>query len=191
MGPHDLPDAPEVDLPGAPVRVDCGHLTPVSAPSTSSITGSVPASAGRRVDGRRSENALGVPSPPADATTMTHDQLLTMSGLPGADIGAHTLTHVQLRGQPAGIKRREIVGSVEALRSLTGRPVTSFAYPFGSPRAVDREAQRLVREAECTLAGRTNPPWRRSNQPLPLAADRGRGLAGDVFAERIEAALKN
>src|SRR5687767_3295168 len=71
--------------------------------------------------------------------------------------GAHTLTHVQLRGQPVGLKRREIVGSVEVLRSLTGRPVTSFAYPFGSPRAVDREAQHLVREAECTLACSTNP----------------------------------
>ena len=88
---------------------------------------------------------------------MTRDQLLTMSGLPGADVGAHTLTHVQLRGQPAGLKRREIVGSVEVLRSLTGRPVTSFAYPFGSPRAVDPEAQRFVREAECTLACSTNP----------------------------------
>ena len=193
LGPHDLPDALEVDLPGAPVWVDLRtpdarkralnlfhhRIRPLPPPDVESTVDAL-------------SNALGVPSPPADATSMTRDQLLTMCGLPGADIGAHTLTHVQLRGQPVGLKRREIVGSVEVLRSLTGRPVTSFAYPFGSPRAVDREAQHFVREAECTLACSTNPGLavrQSSRYLLPRMAVED--WPGDVFAERIEAAFKN
>jgi peptidoglycan/xylan/chitin deacetylase (PgdA/CDA1 family) len=193
LGPHNLPDALKVDLPAAPVWVDLRtrdareralnlfhhRIRPLPPPDVESTVDAVC-------------DALGVPSLPSDATTVTRDQLLTMSGLPGADVGAHTLTHVQLRGQPAGIKRREIVGSVEALRSLTGRPVTSFAYPFGSPRAVDSEAQRLVREAECTLACSTNPGLaapRTNRYLLPRMAVGD--WPGDVFAERIEAAFKN
>ena len=180
LGPYVLPDALNVDLPAAPVWADLRtrdareralnlfhhRIRPLPPPDVESTVDAVC-------------DALGVPSLPADATTMTPDQLLIMSGLPGADVGAHTLTHAQLRGQPAGIKRREIVGSVEALRSLTGRPVTSFAYPFGSPRAVDPEAQRLVREAECTLACSTNPGlWQVLEPTATSAADGGHGLAG-------------
>jgi peptidoglycan/xylan/chitin deacetylase (PgdA/CDA1 family) len=80
-----------------------------------------------------------------------------MAQLPGCAIGAHTLNHVQLRGQTAAVKRQEIAGSVELLKSLLGRPIRTFAYPYGDHRAVDPESRRLVREAGCDLACSTDP----------------------------------
>jgi peptidoglycan/xylan/chitin deacetylase (PgdA/CDA1 family) len=99
---------------------------------------------------------LGAPAPPADARSMSLKQLQAMARLPGAEIGAHTLSHAQLRGQREAVRRQEVLGSVERLAALINRPVTTFAYPYGSPRAVDRGAQRLVREAGCDLACSTD-----------------------------------
>jgi peptidoglycan/xylan/chitin deacetylase (PgdA/CDA1 family) len=135
--------------------------------------------------------ALGAPRSPGEGVTMDAGQLRALARLPGAEIGAHTLTHVQLRGQPVAVQRREIVGSVERLGALLGRPVTAFAYPYGSPRAVDRTAQRLVREAGCEYACSTEPglagPAARRRLLLPRLA------VGDwppaEFAARLSAAL--
>lgn len=95
---------------------------------------------------------LAVPAPVEDNRTMTVDQLRTMADLPFVEIGAHTRTHLQLCGQQSTLQHDEVVGSVEDVVALLGRPVTSFAYPFGSRSAVGELAPRLAREAGCDVA---------------------------------------
>ena len=47
------------------------------------------------------------------------------------DIGAHTVTHPQLSLLDDAGQRGEIEGSRRACEELVGRPIDTFAYPFG------------------------------------------------------------
>ena len=47
------------------------------------------------------------------------------------EIGAHTLTHPVLSSLSAERQEEEIAGSKRWLESLTGKTITSFAYPYG------------------------------------------------------------
>jgi peptidoglycan/xylan/chitin deacetylase (PgdA/CDA1 family) len=60
------------------------------------------------------------------------------------EIGAHTLTHPDLRTLSREEKVREIKGSKEWLEEVLGKKVTSFCYPSGF---FDVEAIEVVREA--------------------------------------------
>ena len=100
--------------------------------------------------------------------TMTVDQLHDLAALPLQEVGAHTRTHLQLSGQSEELQRAEVLGSVQDLAGLLGRPVRTFAYPFGSEGAVGPLAPRLVAEAGCVLACSTapGPVGRRSERYL-------------------------
>jgi peptidoglycan/xylan/chitin deacetylase (PgdA/CDA1 family) len=99
---------------------------------------------------------LAAPDPPADARTMSAAQLDELSRLPGVEIGAHTRTHLQLEDQSRRLQEDEIWGSLADLQKVLGRPVRSFAYPFGSESAVGDLAPRLTREAGCVVACTTD-----------------------------------
>jgi len=133
---------------------------------------------------------LGVPERDEDDATMTTDQLRTLADSPLQQIGAHTRTHLQLRGQSERLQREEVVGSVQDLSTLLDRPVRTFAYPFGSEGAVGDLAPRLVAEAGCTLACGTNPGAvdRRSDRFL-LPRLNVRDWAADEFDARLDAVL--
>lgn len=75
------------------------------------------------------------------------------------EIGAHTLTHSDLRKISREEKIREIKGSKEWLEDLLGKEVVSFCYPSGF---FDTESVELVKEAgfrgaRTTLLGRIEP----------------------------------
>lgn len=59
----------------------------------------------------------------------------------GTEIGGHAVTHPHLDTLSPGGARGEILGCRRALEDMTGRWVTSFAYPHGS---FDRGTRRLV-----------------------------------------------
>jgi peptidoglycan/xylan/chitin deacetylase (PgdA/CDA1 family) len=63
----------------------------------------------------------------------------------GIEIGAHTRTHPSLTGvaEPE-VREAEVKGSREDLERYLGRPVRSFAYPFGD---YDAELLALVEHA--------------------------------------------
>jgi peptidoglycan/xylan/chitin deacetylase (PgdA/CDA1 family) len=99
---------------------------------------------------------LAAPDPAEDARTMSAAQAEELSLLPGAEIGAHTRTHLQLKDQSRHLQEDEIWGSMADLQAVLGRPVSSFAYPFGSESAVGDLAPRLTREAGCVVACTTD-----------------------------------
>lgn len=49
----------------------------------------------------------------------------------GFEIGAHTVNHPALGHQPASVQRSEMTRCKTSLEGVTGRPVTSLAYPHG------------------------------------------------------------
>jgi len=59
------------------------------------------------------------------------------------ELGAHTVTHPALPALPEASQREEIRQCKLELEQLLGRPVTSFAYPYGQYTA---ETAALVRE---------------------------------------------
>jgi peptidoglycan/xylan/chitin deacetylase (PgdA/CDA1 family) len=63
------------------------------------------------------------------------------------EIGAHTVTHRALARLPEAGQRAEIERSKTRLEESIGRPVRSFAYPFGSARDFTEQTADLVRKA--------------------------------------------
>lgn len=70
------------------------------------------------------------------------------------EIGAHTMHHVPLRGLKLDRLESEVFGSKLTLEKLTGKPIVSFAFPYGSFDAV---AVATVQKAGFTSAVTTLP----------------------------------
>jgi hypothetical protein len=85
---------------------------------------------------------------PAQPTSIPSMPLLSWSELrdlpPFISLGAHTITHPDLRALADGDLVREVRDCREAIEQKTGRPVETFAYPYG---AVDGRAADLVRRS--------------------------------------------
>ncbi len=72
-------------------------------------------------------------------------------------VGSHTVSHPALGFLHQAEQRREIAGGRARLESLTGRPVTAFAYPFGGTSDISPAVLRIARDAGMTLACTTRP----------------------------------
>lgn len=70
------------------------------------------------------------------------------------EIGAHTVHHAWLKGLPQKDVTFEVDQSKKTLEELTGKPVVSFAYPYG---AYDVKAIETVADAGFTSAVSTMP----------------------------------
>jgi len=111
---------------------------------------------------------------------------LTEGGL--VEVGAHTVTHPVLSALPAVLQRIEIQKSRACLEEILGRPVTSFAYPYGSSLDYTAETVALVREAGFALAcsNFAGVIWRRSDRfQLPRVLIRD--WDGDEFDRQLRA----
>lgn len=83
--------------------------------------------------------------------TMTKNELISLSRLPGMEVGAHTISHTPLTVLSKNQKRREITGSCRWLEEVLGTSVSAFSYPNGM---YDEEAIALLKQegfsAGCT-----------------------------------------
>lgn len=79
-------------------------------------------------------------------------QEIVQDGL--VEIGAHTVHHVWLKGLSLKKVSTEVFQSKVTLGKLIGKPVTSFAYPYG---AFDEQATQLVKESGFGSAVSTIP----------------------------------
>jgi peptidoglycan/xylan/chitin deacetylase (PgdA/CDA1 family) len=85
---------------------------------------------------------------------MTWDEVRELSAA-GMEIGCHTMTHPYLtRVKSDATLRREIIGARQKIEQQIGRPVTSFAYPFGQ---YNERVAAMVKEAGFTSARTTWP----------------------------------
>lgn len=69
---------------------------------------------------------------------MTKDELKEMSRA-GIEFGSHLMNHIHLSRYSKDIQEKEISDSLDALTSLTDKPVYSIAYPYGDYNAESLE----------------------------------------------------
>ena len=83
-----------------------------------------------------------------------------LAALPGIEVGAHTLTHPDLRRLSDSAMLAEIAGSKDWLEGLLGREVPAFCYPRGLHNARAAEQVRVAgfRSARTTKGGSTRLP---------------------------------
>jgi peptidoglycan/xylan/chitin deacetylase (PgdA/CDA1 family) len=76
----------------------------------------------------------------------------------GMEVGAHTVTHPILARLEDDVAYREIADGRDALRQITGEPISLFAYPNGVPRAdYDERHVRMVERCGFAAACSTAP----------------------------------
>jgi peptidoglycan/xylan/chitin deacetylase (PgdA/CDA1 family) len=132
------------------------------------------------------------PSEPWDPPPrLNADQIrdLARGGL--IDIGGHARSHVMLSAVPPREQWDEIKGGKDTLERLISRPISTFAYPFGTPGSFDRRTPSLVRKAGFTLActtdpGRVGPLNSRFRVPRLVVGH----WAAEKFTERVTRALE-
>jgi peptidoglycan/xylan/chitin deacetylase (PgdA/CDA1 family) len=110
----------------------------------------------RLIDSTARKNGID-PMAIVDREIMTVDELRELIRDPLARLGGHTVTHCNLARVTADRLRREIVNSLDAIRSWTGHRPETFAYPYGFARACgEREAQAAA-DAGVRVAVTTQP----------------------------------
>lgn len=82
---------------------------------------------------------------------MTSENIKEMSDA-GMEIGAHTKNHPYLDRLSAEIAREEITGSKTALQKIIGKPITTFAYPYGH---FNNETAKIVEQSGFRTARNT------------------------------------
>lgn len=98
-----------------------------------------------------------------DDLMLTSEQVRELSRR-GIEIGAHTVAHTILTTLDDDRAREEIGTSKRWLEALTGKPITSFAYPNGKPgRDYHPKHVSIVREMGFKVAVTTAPGVGRRN----------------------------
>jgi peptidoglycan/xylan/chitin deacetylase (PgdA/CDA1 family) len=75
------------------------------------------------------------------------DEMVQLSRHKLAEIGAHTVTHPKLSAFDRACQEFEITQSKADLEERIGRPVASFAYPYGSTAHINQTSVELVQQA--------------------------------------------
>jgi len=107
------------------------------------------------------------------------------------DVGAHTVNHPVLSSLPAGEQRREIRTSKAHLEDILGRPVASFAYPYGTRSDYTEETMAIVRESgfACACSNVPDAIWKDADGfQLPRIVIRD--WDGEEFARRLTGWLR-
>ena len=89
---------------------------------------------------------------------LTRDEVSKLARTNLFEIGAHTATHPKLSGQSIAAQQAELRGSKTWLEELLGKPVNSFAYPYGGWHHYTEATVQAARNAgfryACTAAER-------------------------------------
>jgi peptidoglycan/xylan/chitin deacetylase (PgdA/CDA1 family) len=119
---------------------------------------------------------------------LTEAELCELSSGDLIEIGAHTLTHRVLADLPPDQQQYEIGGSRRRLQALTGKNVTSFAYPYGKKNHFTRSTVATVRANGFTCAcSNFGGLVTRSSNRFVLPRFQPMDWEGDQFAEAVEA----
>jgi peptidoglycan/xylan/chitin deacetylase (PgdA/CDA1 family) len=124
--------------------------------------------------GRRNDWDTGNGCPPV--RVMDEAQLARVARSPLVELGSHSVDHRSMRSLPAPEMRRQAAESKRALETLLGRPVTTFAYPYGQIEDFSRDTARSLAEAGYDIAVTTR--WGSTN-----SAEKALSLRRISFAE--------
>lgn len=117
---------------------------------------------------------------------VTASELQQLAQSPMIEIGSHTVTHPSLACLPLVEQRRELVESKSALERITGKPVSSHAYPYGTRLDYNIETMRIIRESGYACACANFPsrptPW---SDPYRIPRFIVRNWDGDEFARQL------
>jgi peptidoglycan/xylan/chitin deacetylase (PgdA/CDA1 family) len=124
-----------------------------------------------------------------DSLAIDERELHALARDPLASIGAHTVSHVNLRRVSAERLRSELQESAKAIEDFTGQYPDTFAYPYGRSHAVgDREID-AVAESGFSVAV-TNQPGMLNAQSIQRITSLNRvSLNGNYQKERYVKAL--
>ena len=89
---------------------------------------------------------IGASGRPAHRTLSLEEVRNLAQGRP-IEVGAHTVTHPALSTLPVAKQWDEIMGSKSQLEEILGRPVHTFAYPYGKKSDYSADTMNLVRKA--------------------------------------------
>jgi peptidoglycan/xylan/chitin deacetylase (PgdA/CDA1 family) len=126
---------------------------------------------------------------PADRPThrvLSPGELVELVGDGSIDVGAHTVTHPSLAALPPARQEWEIRRGREQLEEIIGRPVTTFAYPFGKPHDYTQATAAILRQSGFHCAF-TNVPGAvdRAADPYQLPRIYVTDMDGDGFARLL------
>jgi peptidoglycan/xylan/chitin deacetylase (PgdA/CDA1 family) len=105
----------------------------------------------------------GKPRPTHHA--MTRAELARLATSPLCEVGAHTVHHPSLGALPVEEQKQEITLSKQHLEAITGKPVKTFSYPFGTREDHSVATVELAKQAGFHAACSNFPGWikRRTN----------------------------
>ncbi|MDP8975776.1 MAG: polysaccharide deacetylase family protein [Actinomycetota bacterium] len=63
------------------------------------------------------------------------------------EVASHGMTHTMMSAVGADQENEEVRGAQQALEQATGRPVRTFAYPYGTATSLTRQTVRALRKA--------------------------------------------
>lgn len=119
--------------------------------------------------------------------TPRHIQQLTTNSL--FSVGAHTVTHPALADHPADEQQKEISGSKSYLETLTARPITFFAYPYGS---YTNTTVDVVKNEQLSTAVTTNEGLiTKRSQALQLNRYQVNNWSGPTFKKQLAQWYRN
>jgi peptidoglycan/xylan/chitin deacetylase (PgdA/CDA1 family) len=118
---------------------------------------------------------------------MTEDEVRELAEGELVQIGAHTLTHPILAQLAPEQQQKEIAGSKSRLEALTGRTITTFAYPYGKKNHYNRHTVDTVRTNgfACACSNFGGLVTRSSNR-FQLPRFQPMDWDGDRFADVVE-----
>jgi peptidoglycan/xylan/chitin deacetylase (PgdA/CDA1 family) len=114
---------------------------------------------------------------------LTTGELRELAASGAFAIGAHSISHPPLPELTRHEKAAEIAGSRRRCEEILGRPVTSFAYPFGE---MDAQCREEVRRAGFRFACSTVPqPVRTTSPRFALPRISVPACSGEELLERL------
>ena len=118
---------------------------------------------------------------------LTVHELHTLASGDLVEIGAHTVTHPVLAQLPLDQQEQEIGGSKRRLEAVTGKNVTSFAYPYGKKHHYNRQTVEAVRANGFTYAcSNFGGLVTRSSDRFALPRFQPMDWDGDQFADVVQ-----
>jgi peptidoglycan/xylan/chitin deacetylase (PgdA/CDA1 family) len=118
---------------------------------------------------------------------LTEDELSALAEGEWVEIGAHTLTHPVLADLTPDQQQHEIGGSKRRLEALTGKNISSFAYPYGKKNHYTRHTVSTVKANGFTYAcSNFGGLVTRSSNRFTLPRFQPMDWDGDQFADAVE-----